>query len=82
MIISVKEELSKIEKNLWQLYYNDLYINIGSEYGIRVVKYDSEIWFEVDREPMMSGSYIYTTNNLKDCLSWCYDNLELNFNYY
>lgn len=28
------------------------------------------------------GCYIYTTNNLKDCLSWCYNNLNLDFNYY
>lgn len=82
MIISVNEELSKIEKNLWLLYYNDFYINIGGGYAIRVTRIDSEIWFEVDSEPMLVGCYIYATNNLKDCLSWCYDNLDLDFEYY
>lgn len=82
MIISVEEELSKINKNLWKLLYDVLYINISDDYAIRVVKYGSEIWFEVDSEPMMIGCYVYSTNDLKDCLSWCYDNLELDFNYY
>lgn len=82
MIISVDEELDKIQNNLWRLNYDDLYINLTNGYAIRVTKNKSEMWFEVDSEPMMTGCYIYTTNNLKDCLSWCYNNLKLDFNYY
>lgn len=82
MIISIEEELTKIQKNLWRLNYDDLYITLSNRYAIRVTKDNSGIWFEVDNEPMMKGCYIYTTNNLKDCLSWCYDNLDLDFEYY
>lgn len=82
MIISVDKEISKIKENLWKLLYDDLYIVISRKYAIRVTKDGKDIWFEVDLEPLMSGCYLYATNDLRDCLSWCCDNLDIDLNFY
>lgn len=82
MIISVDKEISKIKDNLWKLLYDDIYIVISKEYAIRVTKDGKDIWFEVDSEPLMSGCYLYATNDLRECLSWCCDNLDIDLNFY
>ena len=38
--------------------------------------------FEVDQEPLLDGCYIFSSNNLKETLDWCYDNLNIDLMYY
>ena len=39
-LISIEAELKNISKNYWLLDYNNLYINLGDTYSIRVT-----FWF-------------------------------------
>ena len=81
-IFNIKDELDKILKSYWFLDYKDLYINLVDGYAIRVTKVENEIWFEVDKEPLLRGCYLYCSQNLKDVFDWCYDNLNLDILYY
>lgn len=81
-IVDIKEELDKILEEYWYLGYNDLYINLVDGYAIRVTKVENEIWFEVDKEPLLRGCYLYCSQNLKDVFDWCYDSLNLDILYY
>ena len=44
--------------------------------------FGSEVWFEVDQEPLLDGCYLFSSNNLKEALDWCYDNLNIDLMYY
>ena len=81
-ILNIKNELDKILKSYWLLDYKDLYINLVDGYAICVTKVENEIWFEVDREPLLRGCCLYCSQNLKDVFDWCYDNLNLAILYY
>ena len=41
--ISIESELKNISKNYWQLDYNNLYIDLGDTYSIRVTKVKGEV---------------------------------------
>ena len=80
--ISIEAELKNISKNYWLLDYNNLYINLGDTYSIRITKVNGGVWFEVDQEPLLNGCYLFSSNSLKDALDWCYDNLNIDLMYY
>ena len=80
--ISIESELKNISKKYWLLDYNNLYINLGDIYSIRVTKVNGEVWFEVDQSPLLNGCYLFSSNSLKDALDWCYDNLNIDLMYY
>ena len=66
--ISIESELKNISKNYWLLDYNNLYIDLGDNYAIRVVKVKGDVWFEVDQSPLLDGYYLFSSNNLKETL--------------
>ena len=80
--ISIEAELKNISKKYWLLDYNNLYIGLGDIYSIRVTKVKGAVWFEVDQEPLLKGCYLFSSNNLKEALDWCYDNLSIDLMYY
>ena len=80
--ISIESELKNISKNYWLLDYNNLYIDLGDTYSIRVTKVRGAVWFEVDQEPLLNGCYLFSSNSLKETLGWCYDNLNIDLMYY
>ena len=80
--ISIETELKNISKKYWLLDYNNLYIDLGDAFSIRVTKVSGEVWFEVDQEPLLDDCYLFSSNNLKDALDWCYDNLNIDLMYY
>ena len=47
--ISIESELNSISNNYWLLDYDNLYIDLGDNYAIRVVKVKGVVWFEVDQ---------------------------------
>ena len=81
-LINIGSELKHISKNYWQLDYNNLYIDLGNTYAIRITKVNSDVWFEVDQEPLSDGCYLFSSNSLKETLDWCYDNLNIDLMYY
>ena len=81
-LINVDAELTYVLKNYWQLDYNNLYINLGNTYTIRITKVKGDVWFEVDQSPLLDGCYLFSSNNLKETLDWCYDNLNIDLMYY
>lgn len=81
-LISIDAELMYVLKNYWQLDYNNLYINLGDTYVIRVTKVNGEVWYEVDQEPLLDGCYLFSSQDLKETLDWCYDNLNIDLIYY
>ena len=81
-LINIDAELMYVLKKYWQLDYNNLYINLGDTYTIRVTKVNGEVWFEVDQSPLLDGCYLFSSNNLKETLGWCYDNLNIDLMYY
>ena len=81
-ILNIDAELKYILKNYWQLDYNNLYLNLDTKYAIRVTKYQGEVWFEVDQEPLLEGCYLFSSQDLKETLDWCYDNLNIELMYY
>ena len=81
-LISVESELKNISKKYWQLDYNNLYINLGDTYSIRITKVNGGVWFEVDQSPLLDGCYLFSSNSLKEALDWCYDNLNIDLMYY
>ena len=80
--ISIESELKNISKKCWQLDYNNLYIGKKKKNNIRVTKVKGEVWFEVDQSPLLDGCYLFSSNNLKETLDWCYDNLNIDLMYY
>ena len=80
--ISIESELKNISKNYWLLDYNNLYIDLGDTYSIRVTKVNGGVWFEVDQSPLLDGCYLFSSNSLKEALDWCYDNLNIDLMYY
>ena len=80
--ISIESELKNISKNYWLLDYNNLYIDLGDTYAIRVIKVSTSIWFEVDQEPLLDKCYLFSSQDLKETLDWCYDNLNIDLIYY
>jgi hypothetical protein len=80
--ISIESELKNISKKYWLLDYNNLYIDLGDTYSIRITKVNGGVWFEVDQEPLLDGCYLFSSNSLKDALDWCYDNLNIDLMYY
>lgn len=81
-IFNIDVVIKQILDNYWKLYYNDIYISLSNSYAIRITKDKSQIWFEVDQEPLMSGCYIYCSRDLREVFDWCYDNLNLDILYY
>ena len=81
-ILNIDAELKYILKNYWQLDYNNLYLNLDTKYAIRVTKYQGEVWFEVDQEPLLEGCYLFSSQDLKETLDWCYGNLNIELMYY
>ena len=43
--ISIDSELKNISKNYWLLDYNNLYIDLGDTYAIRVIKVKGVVWY-------------------------------------
>ena len=81
-LINIDAELMYVLKNYWQLDYNNLYINLGDTYTIRVTKVNGEVWFEVDQSPLLDGCYLFSSQDFKETLDWCYDNLNIDLMYY
>lgn len=81
-LIDIKDELKSISKKYWQLDYNDLYLRLDSTYTIRITKVSGEVWFEVYQKPLLGGRYMFTSQDLKEALDWCYDNLKIDLMYY
>ena len=81
-IINIDVELKSILKNYWKLDYNNLYLKLNNTYSIRIIKDEGVVWFEVDREPLLDGCYLFSSQCLKETLDWCYDNLDINLMYY
>lgn len=81
-LININSELMYILKNYWQLDYNNLYINLGDTYAIRVTKVNGVVWFEVDQEPLLDKCYLFSSQDLKETLDWCHDNLNIDLMYY
>ena len=81
-LINIDVELMYVLKNYWKLDYNNLYIGLGDTYSIRVTKVNGEVWFEVDQEPLLNGCYLFSSQDLKETLDWCYDNLNIDLMYY
>ena len=81
-LISIETELKNISKNYWLLDYNNLYIDLGITYSIRITKVNGAVWFEVDQSPLLDGCYLFSSNSLKEALDWCYDNLNIDLMYY
>ena len=81
-LMNIKGELKNISKKYWQLDYNDLYLRLDSTYTIRITKVSGEVWFEVYQEPLLGGWYMFSSQDLKEALDWCYDNLNIDFMYY
>ena len=46
-LINIDVELMYVLKNYWKLDYNNLYINLGNTYTIRITKVKGAVWFEV-----------------------------------
>ena len=80
--ISIESELKNISKKYWQLDYNNLYMDLGDTYSIRITKIKGAVWFEVDQSLLLDDCYIFSSNNLKEILDWCYDNLNIDLMYY
>ena len=81
-LINIDAELMYVLKKYWQLDYNNLYIDLGDTYTIRITKINGEVWFEVDQEPLLDGCYLFSSQDLKETLDWCYDNLNIELMYY
>ena len=81
-LINIDSELKHISKNSWKLDYNNLYIDLGDTYAIRITKVSGEVWFEVDQAPLLDGCYLFSSQDLKETLDWCYDNLNIDLMYY
>lgn len=62
-----------------KLDYTDIFMPLTLKYTIRVTKIDSSIWFEVGQEPLLEGCYLFSSQDLKETLDWCYDNLKGSF---
>ena len=81
-LINIDDELMYVLKNYWQLDYNNLYVNLWDTYAIRVIKVNGEVWFEVDQSPLLDGCYLFSSQDLKETLDWCYDSLNIDLMYY
>lgn len=81
-LINIDSELNAILKNHWQLDYNNLYIELDDTYSIRITKVKGVVWFEVDQAPLLDGCYLFSSQDLKETLDWCYDNLNIDLMYY
>ena len=81
-LLNIDAELMYVLKNYWQLDYNNLYIDLDDTYSIRITKFNGEVWFEVDKTPLLDGCYLFSSQDLKETLAWCYDNLNINLMYY
>ena len=81
-LININSESMYILKNYWQLDYNNLYIDLNDTHAIRITKVNSEVWFEVDQEPLLNGCYLFSSQDLKETFDWCYDNLNIDLMYY
>ena len=67
---------------VWELDYDNLYLNLNDEYAIRITKVKCAVWFEVDQSPLLDGCYLFSSQDLKETLDWCYDNLNIELMYY
>ena len=38
--------------------------------------------FELDQQPLLQGCYLFSSQDLKETLDWCYDNLNIKLMYY
>ena len=81
-LLNIDAELMYVLKNYWQLDYNNLYIDLDDTCSIRITKVNGEVWFEVDQAPLLEGCYLFSSQDLKETLDWCYDNLNINLMYY
>ena len=62
-----------------KLDYTDIFIPLTLKYTIRVTKIDSSIWFKVVK---CVDVYLFSSQDLKETLDWCYDNLNIELMYY
>lgn len=81
-ILNIDAELKSILNNYWKLDYVNLYLNLNDEYTIRITKVKGAVWFEVDQSPLLDGCYLFSSQDLKETLDWCYDNLNIELMYY
>ena len=81
-LLNIEDELKNISKKYWQLDYNNLYLRLDSTYTIRITKVSGEVWFDVVLERSLEGRYLFSSQDLKEALDWCYDNLNIDFMYY
>lgn len=81
-IIDTSFYLSYINGGCSDELLNGDYLNLNNKFAIRIVYTKTDIWYEVDQEPLMEGCYVYATNDFKDCLNWCNENLGTNILYY
>ena len=81
-IISLSLLNEYISCNCWEEFCSGDYLVLSNNYAIRMTEVKGEVWFEVDQEPLLDGCYLFSSNNLKETLDWCYDNLNIDLMYY
>ena len=81
-IIDTNLYLSYINAGCSDELLNGDYLILNDKFAIKVVYTTTDIWYEVDQEPLLEGCYIYATNSFKGCLDWCNENLNTNILYY
>lgn len=66
----------------WDEYANGDNLYLTAEYFITVRYINKNTWFEVYRIDSYEGSYLFSSQDLKEVFDWCYDNLNLDILYY
>lgn len=71
-----------VSQGCWEEYANGDNLYLSSEIFITTRYPNKELWFELYHIDSYEGSYLFSSQNLKEVFDWCYDNLNLNILYY
>ena len=66
----------------WEEYCNGSNLYLSSEIFITARYPNRDTWFEVYNIDSYEGSYLFSSQDLKEVFDWCYDNLNLDILYY
>ena len=66
----------------WEEYCNGSNLYLSSEIFITARYPNRYTWFEVYHIDSYEGSYLFSSQDLKEVFDWCYDNLNLDILYY
>lgn len=83
MILGIRETLDNLNKCRWELNYG-IVVLADNIYGycIFAEQVDNQIWFCIDKEPLIPNSYYYTSTSLKDCCEFLQKEVGLGKFYY